>query len=95
MQVTIERSGGFAGIRAVWKVDSATLADSDAQALRQLADALLADDPPGRASAMPDAFCHLITVETEHRRCCVKLQADPLPEAACALIDWVKTKAQR
>ncbi len=94
MQVTIERSGGFAGIRAVWKVDSAMLADSDAQALRQLADACLAEKSDEAGAAMPDAFCHRISVESKLGKSCVNLQAEPLPEAAGALVEWVKSRAQ-
>ncbi|SMH47328.1 hypothetical protein SAMN06295885_2952 [Rathayibacter oskolensis] len=92
MDVIVSRSGGFAGLRRVWRVDVA--AQPDERSWLELLGSLPWDDgdsdEPRRASAgRPDRFVYEIRVQTHH----VRLGETELDGPWRELVDRVK-KAQ-
>lgn len=68
MQITFERSGGFAGMRMSYSVDTEELPPEKAQAIKDLVEQVdffnLPDVLPEEA-ALPDQFQYELTLETE------------------------------
>lgn len=92
MDVIVSRSGGFAGLRRVWRVDVDE--QPDERAWRDLLGSLPWDEcgsgEQGRASTgRPDRFVYEIRVQTHH----VRLGEAQLDGAWRELVDRVK-KAQ-
>ncbi|MBF4463542.1 MULTISPECIES: protealysin inhibitor emfourin [unclassified Rathayibacter] len=87
MDVIVSRSGGFAGLRRVWRVDVAE--QPDQPAWRELLDSLPWDDGDRSSPARPDRFVYEIRVQTHH----VRLGETELDGAWRELVDRVK-KAQ-
>jgi len=94
MDVIVSRSGGFAGLRRVWRVDVEE--QPDERAWRDLLGSLPweADDEPQRSSSAaapgrPDRFVYEIQVQTHH----VRLGETELDGAWRELVDRVR-KAQ-
>ncbi|QHC58241.1 protealysin inhibitor emfourin [Rathayibacter sp. VKM Ac-2760] len=90
MDVIVSRSGGFAGLRRVWRID--VDAQPDERAWHELLGSLDWDDrPPAAAVAggRPDRFVYEIRVQTHT----VRLGETELDGAWRELVDRVK-KAQ-
>lgn len=87
MRVTIERSGGFAGIGMRREVDSASLDELDAATLDGLVhDAVAARLP--HAQPMPDAFQYDVDIDGEART----MSESDLPGEWSRLIEWVMSR---
>ncbi|MET9252598.1 protealysin inhibitor emfourin [Streptomyces sp. NPDC003717] len=63
MRIQVRRTGGFAGIERSAEVDTAGLADADAEAWRALAERVLADGSAAPPAGVPDGFGYRITVD--------------------------------
>ncbi|QHC66270.1 hypothetical protein GSU68_06530 [Rathayibacter sp. VKM Ac-2759] len=90
MDVIVSRSGGFAGLRRVWRVDVAEQPDERSW-LELLGSLPWGDTASSRqgASGRPDRFVYEISVQTHH----VRLGETELDGAWRELVDRVK-KAQ-
>jgi hypothetical protein len=100
MQVTVQRSGGFAGLQLVWKVDSQELKPSEARSLQELVErsGLAASSLPDIVQTHgADIFEYAVTVETPKKRCSVKVQAEEaqIPHTIRSLIEWVQARGKR
>lgn len=87
MDVIVSRSGGFAGLRRVWRVDVEQ--QPDERAWRDLLGSLPWDSADGESPGRADRFVYEIRVQT-HR---VRLGETELDGAWRELVDRVK-KAQ-
>ncbi|AZZ54717.1 protealysin inhibitor emfourin [Rathayibacter iranicus] len=87
MDVIVSRSGGFAGIRRVWRVDVEE--QPDERAWLDLLRSLPWDDSVGNSPGRADHFVYEIRVQTHH----VRLGETELDGAWRELVDRVK-KAQ-
>jgi hypothetical protein len=86
--VTVERSGGFAGIALRRDVDSASLDELDATTLSGLAhDALRTAAPESKP--MPDAYQYDVRIDGDART----LRETSLPSEWQRLIEWVLARA--
>ena len=96
MRVTVERSGGFAGITKTASVDRDALAPADAETMDELVRALddaapLADAP----SPERDRFEYAVSLETgEGLRTITASESDASPSLR-RLIEWVTSTADR
>jgi hypothetical protein len=90
MRVTVERSGGFAGITKTKSVDQEDLSPDDAKVMRELVQALDRSEgserSPGR---QPDRFEYVVTVETSGRSRTVAAGEAGASPALGRLIEWV------
>ena len=94
MQITIERSGGFAGLRRTWKINGDDLQPAELRKVEKLAAAVLSPDiPDSIKSPGADLFQYRITVETPARTRTIQVQAEEgkIPAPVHALIEWVQT----
>jgi hypothetical protein len=98
MYIEFERSGGFAGGRVTFSLNSDTLPQEEAEQLRQLVDsaaffqlpALIAD-----TAAVPDEFVYVVTVESGDLQHTVKARESSVPQDLHPLIDWLSRRARR
>jgi len=70
IKVTVERAGGFSGIRRRYEVDTASLPEDVASRIRQLVDATSFFDLPERgeeSAAGADRMEYAVTVEATER----------------------------
>jgi hypothetical protein len=84
MRVTIERSGGFAGIALRREVDSASLDELERTTLERLVHDAVAV-PPSESRAMPDAYQYDVAIDGDSRT----LSETDLPAEWQRLIAWV------
>ena len=96
MRITCTRTGGFAGIKRVYRVDSETLPKREAQSLQKLLTSADFTRCAGAARdplvAVPDAFHYTLEIEDGGTHEVVRLQAAASPDAQ-ALIDWLVAHA--
>ena len=98
MRASLERTGGFAGMRFETTVDSDTLEADDAQKLRQLVEnsdffrlpAQIAPQKP-----QPDRFQYTLTIETNGNTHTVTAGETALPATMRPLVDWLTQVARR
>jgi hypothetical protein len=97
LRISIERSGGFAGITMRTTVDARDLAPGEAQKLRELVDqAGFMSLPPKIASRspQPDRFQYELRLEEEGRQYAVTVSEEALPEKLKPLVKWLMEKAR-
>ncbi|MBL1174133.1 protealysin inhibitor emfourin [Pantanalinema sp. GBBB05] len=90
MQISFERSGGFAGMVMATDVDTANLPSEDAKHLRTLVEA--ADFfrlPTTIAAAQPDRFQYQITVTDAGKVHSVSVDESVMPGTLRPLVDWL------
>ncbi|MCL4507050.1 MAG: hypothetical protein M1434_03330 [Chloroflexi bacterium] len=98
MRASLERTGGFAGMRLTATVDSDTLGDNDAKRFEQLVEssdffrlpAQLAPQKP-----QPDRFQYTLTIENNGDKHTVTASEAALPANVRPLIDWLTRIARR
>ncbi len=95
MLISLERSGGFAGISKVIEIDSAKLPQNQAEQLLMLLEtanffnlpAYIADESKQR-----DRFQYTLTVEDKNKQHTVTVNESSIPETLKPLIDWIVVK---
>jgi hypothetical protein len=98
LRISLERSGGFAGITMKAAVDEKDLAPDEAQTLRQLVDEVgffnLSKKIVPR-SPQPDRFQYDLKLEESGREHTVTVSEEVLPEKLKPLIKWLMEKARQ
>jgi len=97
MRVTVERSGGIAGIRKSSSVSTDQLAPEAAQRLSDLVkSAGFHELAPVIRSAQPgaDRFQYKITVESENGSHTVLVDEGAMPPSLQLLLNWIKDSAR-
>ncbi len=95
MLISLERSGGFAGISKVIEIDSANLPQNQAEQLPMLLEsanffnlpAYIADESKQR-----DRFQYTLTIEDKNKQHTVTVNESSIPETLKPLIDWIIVK---
>ncbi len=98
MRVSIERSGGFAGITMKTTVDEKDVAPDEALKLRQLVEEADFFNLPGRIvsrSPQPDRFQYALRLEEKGRQYAVMVSEEALPEKLKPLVNWLMEKARQ
>ena len=98
MRASLERTGGFAGMRLTSTADTDKLAPEEAKELRQLVEA--ADFfrlPPKIATQanQPDRFQYKLTVEDDQRTHTVMVSEAAIPPRVRPLAEWLTQHARR
>lgn len=97
MQVTLERSGGFAGLTTTKVFDTDTLPANEANQLRQLVDASDFFRLPAKIPSkgyQADRFQYDITVEDNGKQHAVSVGEQALPGTLRPLIEWMMATAR-
>ena len=95
MRISIERTGGFAGMINTKTVDSADLPEHEANQLPQLVEAANFYNLPPDISVppnQPDRFEYTLTVEQEDRKHTVKVSEAAVPGNLKPLVEWLNNK---
>jgi hypothetical protein len=98
MRMTLERTGGFAGITMTKVVDSTTLPDNEAKQLRHLVDAADFFRLPKTIksnSPQPDRFQYELTAEDNGKKHTVEVGEQAVPGTLRPLIEWLMAAARR
>ena len=98
MRISIERSGGFAGITMKTAVDEKDLAPDEAQKLRQLVEETDFFDLPEKVvsrSPQPDRFQYELKLEEKGRQNTVTVSEEAMPEKLKPLVNWLMEKARQ
>ncbi|MGH2538992.1 MAG: protealysin inhibitor emfourin [Actinomycetota bacterium] len=96
MRVTVERSGGFAGITTTSSVDEHELTPDQARTMGELVQALdRVEQPAGSESRHRDSFEYAVTVETGDASRTISVGEDEASEQLRRLIEWVMSTADR
>jgi len=96
VRVLLERSGGFAGVRRVARLDPGRLPAADEERLRAAADAagFFALPPEVRAAkAAPDRFTYRLEMEDGARRRDVRFDEEAASEELRELVELVEELA--
>jgi hypothetical protein len=98
LRVSIERSGGFAGITIKTAVDEKDLAPEEAQKLHALVEETDFLNLPGKIlsrSPQPDRFQYELRLEESDRQHKVTVSEEAMPEKLKPLIKWLMEKARQ
>ncbi|MGB7380261.1 MAG: protealysin inhibitor emfourin [Rivularia sp. (in: cyanobacteria)] len=92
MLITLERSGGFAGISKVMEIDSTELPQNKAEEVSILLEAANFFNLPAYIAAAPnqrDRFEYTLAVENKGNQHTVTVAESAIPEDLKPLIDWI------
>ncbi len=92
MLISLERSGGFAGISKVMEIDTANLPQNKAEEVSMLLEAANFFNLPTYIlpeSNQRDRFQYTLTVENKGSQHTVTVAESVIPEDLKSLIDWI------
>ncbi|MFQ4146125.1 protealysin inhibitor emfourin [Chlorogloeopsis sp. ULAP02] len=98
MRISLERTGGFAGISKKTTLDTANLASEEAKQLPLLVEAANFFNLPANMTTprnQPDRFQYTLMVEDNGRQHTVRVSEAALPGTLRPLIEWVQTRAKK
>lgn len=95
MRVTLEQSGGFAGLMITKAIDTQDLSPSETQQLEQLVKEsnFFQLTSIAEASPQPDRFGYTLSIEMNGRTHSIELSETNLPERVRSIIEWVQAHA--
>lgn len=92
MRVSLERTGGFAGISRKTTVDTANIPTNEAKQLPQLLEAADFFNLPENLTAsptQPDRFQYILTVEDGAKKHTITVSEAAMPGTLRPLIEWI------
>jgi len=98
LRISIERSGGFAGITMKTTVDEKDLSPGEAQKLHQMVEEADFFNLPGKIisrSPQPDRFQYELRLEENGRQHMVRVSEEAMPEKLKLLVEWLMEKARQ
>ncbi len=98
MRVSIERSGGFAGITMKTTVDEEDVAPDEALKLRELVGEADFFNLPERIvsrSPQPDRFQYALRLEEKGRQYTVMVSDEVMPEKLKPLVHWLMERVRQ
>jgi hypothetical protein len=96
MRVTLEQSGGFAGLMIMRTIDTQDLSPSETQELEQLvkeADFFQLNSVTDR-NPQPDRFGYQLSIDTDGRSHSIQVSETNMPEQLRPLMAWVQKNAR-
>jgi len=96
MKINFERSGGFAGVKLVFSLDSDSLPADDAAVLKKLVEDVdfFHLPEPGAGGGQPDGFQYAITVEQEGQQRTLRVSENMLSEKLRPLVNDLSMRAR-
>ncbi len=98
MRMTVERTGGFAGMHLTKAIDTTTLPPEEAKQLRCLVDAADFFRLPATirsTSPQPDRFQYQLTVEDDSRQHTITVSEQAVPATLRPLLECLMAAARR
>jgi hypothetical protein len=96
MRVTLEQSGGFAGLMIMRTIDTQDLSPTETQQLEQLvkeSDFFQLNSVTNYAS-QADRFAYQLTIEQDGRSHSVQVSEENIPAQLRPLMEWVQQNAR-
>lgn len=96
MRVTLEQSGGFAGLMITRTVDTQDLSPTEAQQLEQLVKQsnFFQLNSIVEMSPQPDRFGYTMTIEMNGQTHSIELSETNMPEPVRSLVEWVQARSR-
>lgn len=96
MRVTLEQSGGFAGLMITRTIDTQDLSPSEAQQLEQLVNEsnFFQLTSTTESSPQPDRFQYQFSIDTGEHSHSIQIGETNIPEQLRPLLTWVQAKAR-
>ena len=96
MRVTLEQSGGFAGLLLTKTIDTQTLSPTEAEELERLVKEsdFFRLTSIVEASPQPDRFSYTLSVEREGQTHSINVSETNLPKAVRSLVEWVQARSK-
>ncbi|MEO1428624.1 MAG: protealysin inhibitor emfourin [Cyanobacteria bacterium J06633_8] len=97
MLISLERSGGFAGISKIIEIDTAKLRQEQAQHVEILIDSANFFDLPAYIAAdskQRDRFQYALTVKDDSRQHTVTVAESAIPNDLKPLIQWINCNGE-
>lgn len=96
MCITLEQSGGFAGLLITRTIDTKDLPPSEAQQLEKLVreSNFFQLNSIAEASPQPDRFEYTLTVELDGRIHSIQVSETNMPEKVKSIVQWVQTRSR-
>ncbi|BAU12833.1 hypothetical protein LEP3755_33640 [Leptolyngbya sp. NIES-3755] len=96
MRVTLEQSGGFAGLMITKTIETQDLSPSEAQQLEDLVNGsnFFQLNSIVESSPQPDRFGYTLTIERDGRSHSIDLSETNMPEKVKSIVDWVQTRSR-
>lgn len=91
MRITVQRTGGFAGVPMNKALDIASMPDPEASKCRQMIDAANFFQLPGTivAKPQPDRYQYDITIELDGKKHRVTVPENAMPANLQPLLNWI------
>lgn len=95
MRITLEQSGGFAGLMITKTIDTQDLSPSEAQQLEKLVreSNFFQFTSIAEAFPQPDRFGYTISIEMEGRSQSIEVSETNMPESIKPIVEWVQTRS--
>jgi hypothetical protein len=98
LRLSVERTGGFAGVTITTTVDAAGLPPDEARRLRQMVDEADFFNLPRKIttrSPQPDRFQYELRVEANGRQHTVTVSEEAMPPKLKPLVKWLMEAARK
>ena len=91
MRITVQRTGGFAGVPMNKALDIASMPDQEASKCRQKIDAANFFQLPATAAvkSQPDRYQYDITIELDGKKHSVTVPENAVPDKLQPLLNWI------
>lgn len=95
MRVTLEQSGGFAGLMITRTIDTQDLSPSESQQLENLVNEsnFFQLNSITELSPQPDRFGYTLSVEIDGRKHSIQLSETNIPDKVRSLLEWVQSRS--
>jgi hypothetical protein len=95
MRVTLEQSGGFAGLMITRTIDTQDLSPTESQQLENLVNEsnFFQLNSITELSPQPDRFGYTLSVEIEGRTHSIQLSETNIPDKVRSLLEWVQSRS--
>lgn len=94
MRVTLEQSGGFAGLMITKTIDTQNLSPAESQQLERLVNEsnFFQLTSTVEFSPQPDRFQYMLLVEAGNRNHSIQVSETNMPEKVRSLMEWVQSR---
>ncbi|MBD1821471.1 hypothetical protein H6F51_02940 [Cyanobacteria bacterium FACHB-DQ100] len=96
MRVTLEQSGGFAGLMITKTIDTQNLSPSEAKELEEMvqSSSFFQLTSVMEAFPQPDRFGYVLTVEMDGRTHSIEMSETNMPESVRSIVKWVQARSR-
>lgn len=96
MRVTLEQSGGFAGLMITKTIETQDLSPSEAEQLENMVrdSNFFQLNSISEAFPQPDRFGYTLSIEKDGRTHSIEMNETNMPEQLKPIVEWVQTRSR-